>query len=71
MCSDNVLGYIQGVLRDSWMVWGWFGNCLRVYLVYSGSVLGVFLRVYRWSTGIYWSVLRVCLSCIKDVLVGS
>ena len=37
----------------------WFRDGLEVYLVCSGSVLGMFLRVYRWSTGMYWSVLGV------------
>ena len=61
-------GCIEGVLG---MVWGWFGGGWGVYLVCSGGILGVFLRVYRWSTGMYWSVLGVCWLCIEDVLGGS
>ena len=59
---------IESVLEVNW---GWFVGGLGVYLVRSGSVWRVFLKVYRWSTGMYWSVLRVDWSYIKGLLGGS
>ena len=73
------MGYSQSVLTVFWeciesvleVSRGWFRGGLGVYLVRSGSVLRVFLKVYRWSTGMYWSVLRVGWSYIKGLLKGS